>query len=111
MSTKAVVFCNATPPVIDHCRSLIFWANAVFPVVGIGKASSGPSKVRYFQFTQCLYHVVSYAVGIRNGLVSFSYIKTSINTVTKVLGKMPVNIFINDSMSGIGTDNYTGLRC
>ena len=63
VGTKAVVFGNAAPPVVYNRRALVFRANAIFPVVGIGKTAAGPAQVRDFQFFQRIYHIVAYAAG------------------------------------------------
>src|SRR5258708_1398659 len=96
MCSKTVVFRHSAPPDVYHLRTSSLWADAIFPMVGVGKAATRPTQVSYLQFFQCFNHVISHSFGIGNFVVVFSYIKSTIDAVTQVLGKVTIDVFVNN---------------
>ena len=45
MRTETIVFGHAAPPGIHHCGTLVLGADAVFPMVSVGKATAWPAQV------------------------------------------------------------------
>src|SRR5690606_34814518 len=107
---EAVVFCHATPPAVDHGWSLVFRTHAVLPMIGICKASSRPAQVGNLELFERLYHIVAHALGMRDGAVVFTYIKSAIDTAAKVLSKVAVDVTAYGRLTFRGADNDLVLR-
>ncbi len=94
MSSEAVVLHSSTPVVVDHAGTVLLRADTVDPVVFVGKASAGPAKHGHLDVTHSLKHIVTIAVGVGNGRI-FAYPYTTVDTCSKVFGKLAVYLLIN----------------
>jgi len=110
VGTKAVVLGRAAPPAVDDARALRFGTNAIFPVVGIGKAAPWPAEVGNVQFLQGFDHVISYTCRVGNSCISFAYIDSAVNTATQMLGKMAVNMPVDGVLALIGVNERSAAR-
>jgi hypothetical protein len=61
-------------------------------MVGIGKASTRPAKVRNLQLSQRVHDVLPHAVNVGDVLIVVSNIKSSINAPAQVLGEVSVDV-------------------
>ena len=103
MGTKAVILNNSTPVSIDHLLAVLFRADAVLPVIFIGKTSAGPAKNRDLQFLKSFNNVLTHSVDIID-VVAVFYIKTLVNTSSKVLREMSLNLRIYVSFVALWID-------
>src|SRR5215218_1352099 len=111
MRAKAVVFCDAAPVGIHHFWPLCPRANAVTPVVFIGKATPGPAQVGYSDFLQCFNNVQANAVFLCH-FHGVGYPKAIVDTAAQVLGKMPVNVPADGvALSGVRSNGKVNLVC
>src|SRR6478672_4864630 len=95
MRTKTVIFGYTTPPFIHDGRTLVFWPNAVLPMIGIRETSTRPAKHWHLEFLQCRDYIIAYSFGIGNGLILLAYIKAIIDTSAEMFSKMAINITID----------------
>jgi hypothetical protein len=91
MRAKTVIFYNAAPIRIDHFRAFRTGAYAVFPMVLIGKAASGPAQIWDFDLFKRCNNILPYAPDIGNGRI-FANPVAAVNTASQMLGKMAVNM-------------------
>ncbi len=91
VSAETVVFNSATPVVVDHAGALLAGANAVGPMILIGKAASGPAQYRHLELAQSLKHVVAVAFGVWYGRI-LANPQASVDTCAEVLGKLAVDL-------------------
>ncbi len=92
MSAERVVLYNTAPVRIYHSFSSWLFADTVFPMIFISKASARPAKNGNTHFFKCVYNIASHTVDIGEFWI-LANIKTLINTSSKMLRKMAVNIF------------------
>ena len=69
MGAKGVVLHHAAPMGVDHALTGLLGANAVLPVVLVGKAAPRPTEYRQLDVLQGFYHVGAHAVDVGNGRV------------------------------------------
>jgi hypothetical protein len=93
---------------IDHPFPFRLGADAVFPVVLIGKAAAGPAYVRGLYFFKGRSHIVPDAPGIGNRR-TLSYPVTAINTAPQVFRKMTVNMPADFNIPILGF-NYNSVH-
>ena len=83
MSPEGIVFSNTSPVGIYNRSSFFFGTYAVFPVVGICKATTRPAEVRYFNLTEGKQNIISDTICIWYFGIG-TYPQTSIDTVSQV---------------------------
>ena len=105
MCPEAVVFRDATPPDVDHLGTIFPGTHAVFPMIRVGEATTGPPQVGDLEFPQRLHHILSHAMDVRNLIIALADVESSVDTPAQVLGEMPVDIAV-DGDGWIG-----GLHC
>ena len=94
MSTERVVFDGASPVVVLHLGAFVFRADAVHPVILVGKASSWPSQYRNLEGFQSLEHILAIAVDVWY-LRVFAYPKSAVDARTKVFSKLSINLLMD----------------
>ena len=91
---EGVVLHHAAPVRVDHTLSGFLRADAVLPVILIGKAAARPAQHRHANMPQRLHDVRSHAVYVRNRAV-LSDKKAVIDAAAQMLGKMSVQIAVD----------------
>ena len=91
---EGVVLHHAAPMRVDHALSVFLGADAVLPVVLVGKAAARPAQHRYANVTQRLHNVRSHAVYVRNRAI-LSDKKAVIDAAAQMFGKMSVQIAVD----------------
>ena len=98
---EAVVFDGAAPVVVHHLRAVLFRADAVHPVVFVGKAAARPAEDGDFQLLQGIEHVGAITVGIGN-VGAFAYPEPAVDAGAQVFGKLAVDFFRDDLRALVG---------
>src|SRR6185437_12119982 len=96
-------------PKIRAFRAPVAWADAVAPVVAIGKASARPANNRRLDALQIVDEFFPNASDVRNFSV-LSDPDAIVNTAAQVFGEMSVNVGRNRSYWLI-RENFDGRRC
>ena len=92
MRTEAVVFDRAAPVVVHHLRTVFFRADAVHPMIFVGKATARPAQVRDLQVFQGLEHIVP--IPLRIGYIGFGTDpEPAIDAGSEVFGELTVDMF------------------
>ena len=104
-----VVFHHAAPGRVDHGGPLVARPDAVLPVVFIGKTAARPAQHRHLDFLQRGDHVIADAAGVGDRAV-FAHPDAAINAMAEMLGKLPVDIAIDDRPRLIGLDDERGVE-
>src|SRR5687767_1592030 len=107
MRTEAVIFRNTSPPDIDHLWSFVFWADTIFPMVGISKTSTRPAEVGYFQFLQRINYVIAHTICVSDG-ISLTNIKSAIDTPAKMFGEVSIDVLTDSRLSFVRPDDDCG---
>ncbi len=108
MGTKRVVFDHSAPVGIDHFGPACSGSDTVFPVVLIGKATSGPTQVGYLNLFESRNYVVAITIGVGDRRFR-THPDATVNTITQMFSKMSVNVFADLSTRLVGVDNHIGL--
>lgn len=66
MGAKAVILGHAAPVGVYNGFAVLLGANAVAPVIGIGKAAARPTQHGNMQGFQRGYNIIAHAVGVGN---------------------------------------------
>jgi len=86
---------------------LLFGANAVFPMVFIGKTTAWPAQVGDVDVLEGVNNVVANAACVGN-VGCFTNINPVVDTATEVLGKVAINVFVNGATFNVGIENEIG---
>ncbi len=94
MGAEVVVLHHAAPMCVDHGRPLVARADAVHPMVLVGKTAARPAHDRHLDFAQGIDHIGADAahvgnLGILADPVSF------VDTAPQMFGKMAVDIAVD----------------
>ena len=110
VGAKGIVFHGATPVVVDQTWTILLWANAVHPVIFVGKASSWPAHHGNFKGFQGLKHVLAITLNVGDVRIG-SYPDAAIDAASEVFGKLSVNLFRNHILGLIGMDIELDILC
>ncbi len=103
MRTEMIILGHTSPMGVDHSRTVIAGAYAVFPVVFIGKTPPRPAENRDFYLFQSFHDVAADSPHVFNRTVLPCPIAV-INAAPEMFRKMAVNIFIDRVLPQIGVD-------
>lgn len=92
MRAEAVVFNNSAPVAVGNILS--FCADAVFPVIGICKATTGPANQGNADMLQCIDDILAYAADVWHRRV-LADPKSVVDHAAKVLGKVAVDVLVD----------------
>ena len=104
VGAKAVVLDHAAPVGVDHALAVCLRADAVLPVVLVGKAAARPAQVGNVQLLECLDYGLVVAMDVGNGGL-FSHPETAINAPSKVLREVPVDVRAYGWLPAVGVNN------
>jgi hypothetical protein len=89
-----IVFDHATPMSVDHAFALIARANAISPVIFIGKTAARPAQYWDTNFSQRIQHIVANAMRVGDGRI-LAHPESLVNASPQMLGKMTVYVRAN----------------
>jgi hypothetical protein len=104
MGSKVIGFDDVSPMNVDRARTLIFGPNPILPVVVIRKAPARPPQIRNLNLTEGGNDIVADAAGIGDGRI-FANPEAVINAASQMFRKVPIDMAINASFTGIGMNN------
>ena len=85
---------RVVPPDVGAERPLVARADAVAPMVAVGKAAAGPAEIRDFNFLERGDNVVAHAAGVRE-LCVFADPQAVVNAAAQMLGEMSVDVAVD----------------
>src|SRR5690554_1511280 len=111
MGAERVVFFYAAPVSVQFNRTLVARANAVTPVIFVGKTSTRPANQWHLQLFQRSDYIFAEAIGIGD-FGFFADPDTFVNTVAQMFGELSVNVFVDHRTGFIGLNGEidTGRR-
>ena len=102
---EVVILDHAAPMGVDHRRALLIRANAVHPVILIGKTAAGPAQDRHLDFLQRLDHILANAVLVRDAGI-FAHPVAFIDAASQMFGEVTVNIAVYFRPGGANIQYY-----
>ena len=103
MGAKGVILAHAAPVRVDNGLALGLGADAIAPVVGIGKAAARPAQHGDMDVLQGIDDVAAHAVDIGD-LGILAHIKALIDAAAQMLRELAVNVGINGANGTVGVD-------
>src|SRR5699024_4423573 len=100
MGAEGVVFGHAAPVGVYDGFAFFLGADAVPPVVGVGKTAAGPAQHRNVQLFQGGNHVGAQA--------AVTVGQPAIDAAPQMFGKMAVDVLVDDARRTVGVDDDTG---
>ena len=104
MRAKVVVFGNPSPVYVYHAGPVLLGANAIHPVVLIGKTPTGSAQVWNVQISECADNIAANAACVGNFRI-FTDVNATVNATTKMFGKVSVNVFADHSAFNTRIEN------
>jgi len=108
MCTKGIILDGASPVVVLHLRTLRARADAVAPMILVGKASAWPAQYGDLQVLERLQHVVAVAIGIGDVRL-WADPKSAVDTRAEMLGKLAVDFFVNFLCALAGVNSHGSI--
>ena len=84
MGAEGVVLHHAAPVGVHHALAVFLGADAVFPVILVGKAAAGPAEHREFDVPQGFHHIFAHTFFVGDGRI-FPYKNAVINAAAQML--------------------------
>ncbi|MNI76262.1 hypothetical protein D3C73_1324810 [compost metagenome] len=100
MGPKMIVLYRAAPMRIDHPLAGFARADAVFPVVLIGKTAARPAQHGNFDLFKRFHNIVADTVRIGNRRI-LANPDSFINAASQVLGEMSVNVAVDNAFADV----------
>src|SRR6185436_12234399 len=101
---EMIVLHHAAPVRVDHRRPRLPRADAVAPMVLVGKTAAGPADLRRLDLFQRSDDVVADAAGVRNRRV-FAHPDALVDAMAEMLREMAVDVGIDDGAGLAGLDH------
>ena len=92
---EAIVLHHASPVGVDHALAVFLRADALLPVIFVGKASARPAQHRQTDAFERLHNVRAHAVDIRDGAV-LAHKETVVDAAAEMLGEISVDLRLDD---------------
>ena len=106
MGAEGVVLGHAAPVGVYNGFAVLLGANAVAPVIGIGKAAARPTQHGHMQGFQRGYNIIAHAVGVGN-IRSLTDINALIDAAAQMLRKLTVNVGVDGADRTVGVHKNT----
>src|SRR5699024_669751 len=94
MGAKGIILPYTTPCGIDQRLTGRLGTDAVLPVIGVCKTTARPPKDGNIQLFESIDNIGAHSILVGN-LGIFAYIQAAVNAAPQMLGKMPVDVFID----------------
>ena len=92
---EAIVLHHASPVGVDHALAVFLRADALLPVIFVGKASARPAQHRQTDAFERLHNVRAHAVDIRDGAV-LAHKETVVDAAAEMFGEIAVDLRLDD---------------
>ena len=104
MGAEGVVLRDAAPVGVDDLFTALPGADAVLPVVGVGKAAAGPAQHGDTQSPQGLDHVRAHPVFVGDA-GALAHVDAVVDAAPQVFRELAVNIPVDDAFGPVGVDD------
>ena len=92
---EAIVLHHASPVGVDHALAVFLRADALLPVIFVGKASARPAQHRQTNAFERLHNVRAHAVDIWDGAV-LAHKETVVDAAAEMLGEIAIDLRLDD---------------
>ena len=94
MGAEAVVLQAAAPIAVGDGLARLLGADAVLPVVGIGKAAAGPAHDGNADLLQRVHHILAHTVDVGDGRV-LAHPNAVVHQAAQMLAEVAVNVLVD----------------